>query len=580
LYRQDNPNSSINNKAKVYCVCDEYEFIIDFLNRNPDLKKVFIFICSYRRYYSYKFVLKRIGQQFRYDFIQRFSTDFESLKEKNFLDSSLFTKGEWNELMQIIQDPEGYYFTNYYLKNIDNNTNVYIKLEETQRQLLKTRKELDNIYKSISFKVGRLITWFPRKIRQAIKCFKEHGFKYTLKVYLKKIKKTKVTPFSEIKILFIASDNNRASGAFLSMVTLCRILKENYNVYTYVILPQKGNGNGLLNEAGIDNRIIKSFDWIIPINKKRDFKTKTKIILKSIYNRFAANRIARFARYEKFNLIHINTTYSYVGAIAARQIRIPYVWHLREFLEEDQGKMIWNKNMGYKLINKADKIIAISQSIYNKYLSIFNQEKLDMIYNGIDANVFYNLDKRIFENKNSIFIFVGNFAEHKGHAEFASACAKLKEFGIYDFEIWFIGSGSDKTKNEIELFLIENGLGANTKYLGYQKDVDKYYLQADIAFTCSKSEAFGRVTVEAMLSGNLVIGAGVAGTKELIDHGITGLLYTPGNADDLAEKILYALNHKEEMKVIADSGRKYMYENMTVFNNAKNVANVYKDILI
>ena len=51
----------------------------------------------------------------------------------------------------------------------------------------------------------------------------------------------------------------------------------------------------------------------------------------------------------------------------------------------------------------------------------------------------------------------------------------------------------------------------------------------DIALVASCSEAFGRVTVEAMLAGMLVIGADVAGTSELICDGVNGILYEDDN---------------------------------------------------
>lgn len=363
------------------------------------------------------------------------------------------------------------------------------------------------------------------------------------------------------------------------MITLCRLLRERFNVYTYIILPRNGNGENLLKDAGIDYQMIKSYDWIVPIDQKRDIRTRIKIAKSFMLNRFAACKIARFAKRENFHLIHINTTYSYVGALAARHAKIPYIWHLREFLEEDQGKTIWNKKKGYRLINKSSKIIAISQSIYNKYYSFFGKEKLRMIYNGIDADIFYEPNKKILENTKTIFIFVGNFAYHKGHLEFVHACVKLAKCGINDFEIWFIGSGNPMIQKEVVKYLQENGLSDNTKMIGYTKNVADYYKKADIAFTCSKSEAFGRITVEAMLSGNLVIGADVAGTKELITHGKTGLLYHQGSSEHLAETMLYALTHKEEMQVIANEGRVSMYETMTAQINAQNIVNVYKEVL-
>ncbi|MDE7430775.1 MAG: glycosyltransferase, partial [Lachnospiraceae bacterium] len=38
-YRMDNPKSSINDKSKVYCIFEEFQFIYDFMDRNPEIKR-------------------------------------------------------------------------------------------------------------------------------------------------------------------------------------------------------------------------------------------------------------------------------------------------------------------------------------------------------------------------------------------------------------------------------------------------------------------------------------------------------------------------------------------------------------
>lgn len=203
-----------------------------------------------------------------------------------------------------------------------------------------------------------------------------------------------------------------------------------------------------------------------------------------------------------------------------------------------------------------------------------------MIHNGIDIEKFYNPNKEIFESDKVIFIFVGGFADYKGHPEFAQACVKVAEQGFQNFDIWFVGTGNAKVREEVLAYLADHGLSDHVQYLGYQRDVEKLFAQSDISFTCSKSEAFGRITVEAMLAGNLLIGADSAGTQELISHMETGLLYAKGNPDDLAEKIMFAMNNKFVSKQIAANGRKYMSENMTAQINAENVAALYKKIIL
>lgn len=58
---------------------------------------------------------------------------------------------------------------------------------DLERQLEEARIESGEIWKSWSFKIGRGITWIPRKIRGGIRCISEHGLLYTVKYVLKKL---------------------------------------------------------------------------------------------------------------------------------------------------------------------------------------------------------------------------------------------------------------------------------------------------------------------------------------------------------------------------------------------------------
>ena len=106
-----------------------------------------------------------------------------------------------------------------------------------------------------------------------------------------------------------------------------------------------------------------------------------------------------------------------------------------------------------------------------------------------------------------------------------------------------------------------------------------FYQETDIIAVCSKAEAFGRTTVEAQLAGCLVIGADIGATPELIEDGKTGFLYKHGSAEDFAEKIIYALNEKDISKKIAKNGQRHAYSLYTKERNAKEIINLYKEIL-
>ena len=95
---------------------------------------------------------------------------------------------------------------------------------------------------------------------------------------------------------------------------------------------------------------------------------------------------------------------------------------------------------------------------------------------------------------------------------------------------------------------------------------------------CSKYEAFGRVTVEAMMAGCLVIGANSGGTIELIEDGSTGVLFESGDYVDLVNKMIYVIENKNNAKKIAKNGRNVALQRFTALINASNIRNLYLDI--
>ena len=410
--------------------------------------------------------------------------------------------------------------------------------------------------------------------------YKRRGFFRSVRFVLKKDSEVITLPEkdSRTRVLFVPSDNKKTSGAFISMVYLIKNLRYKYNIDPFVILPNNGNGEELLKDNGISYAYVRSSDWVVPLNIKSDLRFYLNVLRKIRYNRTAIKRIEDLIKQNGIDLVHINTSYSYVAAVAAERTGIPFVWHIREFLEEDQGNTLWDREKGYRVMNKATKVIAISQSIFEKMSAHIDSDRLELVYNGIDAKKFYMPEKQILKEK-PILIYVGGFEKYKGQVEFSKAVASINSRIKGDFEIWFVGTGKAEVRDETERIFTEAGMISKVRYLGYRKDVENCFALSDISFTCAGAEAFGRTTVEAMLCGNLVIGADTAGTKELIINGETGYLYKSGDYKNLAEILLKALENKEESRKLAAAGRSYMMDNMTAEINADNVYGVYEKIL-
>lgn len=454
------------------------------------------------------------------------------------------------------------------------------------------RQQLHDLKSQFSRTAQRSVKlkWFTSKVLGLMKCFEEHSLSYTFE----RIQQTLHPPASNdlpifdlpftqkkagLRVLFLSTDNNSSSGAFLCMTMLIRILREKYHTESLVILPFEGSGTALLDQYHILHCLIPSYDWVIPLSAAGTDTFKPWSLIAKARNEEAIRSITSIILRYTFDLVHINTTYSYVGAAAALRSDVPFVWHLQEFLEEDQGNTLWDRKLGNLLINRADRIIAISDAIYRKYAHIYDSHRLVRIYDGIDTSQFYQPEKTILTSSPPILIMFGAFSPAKGQVEFAKACVKLYHSGIRQFRIQFLGTGEEETIQQVRQILASGGLLSQTEFLGYVSNVQDYLRNSDLAFTCSVSEAFGRTTVEAMLSGNLMIGANSAGTKELIVDGQTGYLYHQGDPDDLCQVIIKALSDAEHSQKLAHAGREYMFKNMSAASNADLIYSLYQDIL-
>src|SRR5699024_5854453 len=267
------------------------------------------------------------------------------------------------------------------------------------------------------------------------------------------------------------------------------------------------------------------------------------------------------------------------GFRAAKIARKPIVWHIREFLEEDLNKRFRNKKKAIRYLNETDCVIAISKSVKKKYMQLIDNKNIVRIYNGIDIDQYNDIENKVFERQNTILTLAGRIVPEKGHEEVVYALKELIKSGLTKVKVRFIGGeGEEAFILHIKHLIKKLGLEDYVEFSGYRNDMYNVWAETDIALVCSKAEAFGRVTVEAMMAGSLVIGADTEGTAEIIRDKY-GLIYEQGNYVSLAKKIKYALKHKEEMKNVTSISREFARDIFTAEINAKNIYEVYKNVL-
>lgn len=146
-YRQDNMNSSVKSKTKVYCVCDEYDEIDRFLEEYPQLKFEFKVQEEINRYNGYVSSVLRIDDTVKPEFVKVFSEHFKEEYATGLLGNEFFKKINKKEFLTLINNPEKYIKV---LKSI-----------ERKRKFNQLRKNI----LSVHFRNGRLnLTLFGKEV--------------------------------------------------------------------------------------------------------------------------------------------------------------------------------------------------------------------------------------------------------------------------------------------------------------------------------------------------------------------------------------------------------------------------------
>jgi glycosyltransferase involved in cell wall biosynthesis len=151
--------------------------------------------------------------------------------------------------------------------------------------------------------------------------------------------------------------------------------------------------------------------------------------------------------------------------------------------------------------------------------ALFNPARRDMAWreeNGFGAD-------------NLVVAFVGRLVLEKGIDIFVDAFRRAKA-STPALKALVVGDGPER---DAFARMLPEGVFAG--YLQGQ-ELARAYASSDIFFNPSITETFGNVTLEAMASGLPSIGAAAAGSKSLIENGVTGYLAEP-NAASFAEKI-------------------------------------------
>jgi len=169
-------------------------------------------------------------------------------------------------------------------------------------------------------------------------------------------------------------------------------------------------------------------------------------------------------------------------------------------------------------------------------------------------------------------------ASKKGQDILIRALSILKKSGIDNITVDFIGTGS--SLNELKALAEELEVASEIRFPGLQdrESIYKNLCGYDIMCHPARYEGFGLSVVEGLAAGVPVVVSDEGGPFEIIEKGKYGLSFTTGDASDLADKILFAMQHYEMMLQVADAARKYVNDKYSVRRMVADYLKEYQSV--
>lgn len=271
------------------------------------------------------------------------------------------------------------------------------------------------------------------------------------------------------------------------------------------------------------------------------------------------------------DIIHSNVDRNDVGAILAKQNKIPHIWHLREHTK-GHFDLKFNHLFPFKYMNRyTTKFIAISESVKMEWIERgLDEKKICRIYDGDDLDKYYNTISILKKNQINI-VFVGRISKAKGQFQILRVLSKMDQSTRELYHVDFWGDGSKAYINKLKKFSKKNGLERYVRFCGFTRHLPEILKKYDIGLNCSQREGFGRITIEYMAAGLCVIAKDEGANKEIVENNVTGLLYE--NDIDLEKLLVSVIKDRETLRRIALSGQKKAFHD---FNLRKNLTEIHK----
>ena len=275
----------------------------------------------------------------------------------------------------------------------------------------------------------------------------------------------------------------------------------------------------------------------------------------------------------KYDLLYMNNqpASNLEGYLAVEGAGLPVVQHCRS-TPTLQGDSV-------SIVNRlAARIICVSQGVADIFAAQhIATNRLRVVYNAIDSRAALPEAAVLAEVGERLVVgTVGRLTGLKSVDHLIRAVAALIKGGIPAFCL-VVGEGEQRKK--LELLAASLGIGQAVRFTGFQAMPLAWVQAMDVCVLCSSNEGLPRVVLEAMLSRKPVVGSDVNGTRELVVHEETGLLYGYGDIPALTAALQRVLSDPELREEMGEAGHRRVEDHFSIDAYVEGVTRVLNEVL-
>jgi len=187
---------------------------------------------------------------------------------------------------------------------------------------------------------------------------------------------------------------------------------------------------------------------------------------------------------------------------------------------------------------------------------------------GVDINKYYFTH---IPESNLSFLLVSRLLGEKGLREYAEAAKIVKEkFPEVEFKI--VGT-QDKSLDAISIEEV-NSWSEYVDYEGPTNDVRPYIKKCHVYVLPSYHEGLPRSSLEAMSMGRPILTTYAPGCKETVDENINGFLVPIGSSKELANKMIWFVKNRDEIRSMGEQSRKIVEKRFDVRKVNQEMLNI------